>query len=124
MEQLTYEQYRERYIPNWRYIPGNQWNDPNEGWYYNYLNSGHAEEDRKQKEESARKFAEEELKRKEQEEFDYQEGLAEFVNGHYDLEALKYEFRGDIRKAILFWYKNQKSKENVRDMMLNYAESL
>lgn len=35
---LTYEQWREANVPNWRRVPSSGWNDPNEGWYYHYMN--------------------------------------------------------------------------------------
>jgi len=41
-EGLTYEQWKDHYIPNWREVPVNGWNDPEEGWtyeYQKYLNS-------------------------------------------------------------------------------------
>ena len=43
-EKLTYEQYREKFIPNWRNVPSSGWNDTNEGWYYQWLDSGHAKQ--------------------------------------------------------------------------------
>lgn len=33
---MTYEEWREINIPDWRNYPSNGWNDPNEGWYYEY----------------------------------------------------------------------------------------
>lgn len=68
-EQLTFEQYREIYIPNWRNVRCSGWNDPNEGWYYNWLESGHAEECQKQEKEYRQKILEQSTIKKAQEAF-------------------------------------------------------
>jgi len=38
---MSYEAWREKFIPNWRDVPSSGWNDPNEGWYYDWLSSGY-----------------------------------------------------------------------------------
>ena len=123
-EQLTFDQYKDKFIPNWRNIRYSGFCDPNEGWYYQWLESGHAESEVKERRERSSRFAEEDEQRKIQEEADYQEGLVEFTNQLYHLETLKQEYNGDLRKGILDWVKAKKSKDNVRNMMLKYAKEL
>ena len=36
-ENLTFEEFREKYIYNWRQVPCSAFSDPNEGWYYQWL---------------------------------------------------------------------------------------
>lgn len=36
-ERLTFEEFREKYIYNWREVPCNGFNDPNEVWYYQWI---------------------------------------------------------------------------------------
>ena len=34
---LSFEEFREKYIYNWRLVPCSAFSDPNEGWYYQWL---------------------------------------------------------------------------------------
>jgi len=48
-EQLTFEQYLDRYIPDHKSVSYSGFNDPTEGWWYNWIESGHAETERKER---------------------------------------------------------------------------
>ena len=45
-EQLTFEEYLKRYVPNCKTYPCNGYNDPYQDWNYNWIMSGHAEKER------------------------------------------------------------------------------
>lgn len=36
IKEITFEQYKDRYIYLWRSVPCSGWNDPNEGWHYSW----------------------------------------------------------------------------------------
>ncbi len=55
--QLTFDQYRDRNYPQWRVETYSGFADPNEGRYYEWIDSGHAEEERLDKQKRAEEFA-------------------------------------------------------------------
>lgn len=55
-DQLTFEQWLEKYIPNHRDYPCNGYNDPYQEWWYYWMGSGHAEEARLKREAESKEW--------------------------------------------------------------------
>ncbi len=62
-DQLTFEQWLEKYIPNHRSYPCNGHNDPYEVWWHKWINSGHAEAEKAKREEQSREWDRKEKER-------------------------------------------------------------
>lgn len=62
-DQLTFEQWLEKYIPNHRTYPCNGHNDPYEMWWHKWISSGHAEEEKQRQKEQTKEWDRKEKER-------------------------------------------------------------
>ena len=70
--QLTFDQYRDQYYPQWKFECYSGFADPNEGRYYAWIESGHAEVERLEAQMRSQEFARraQDEKQKKQERYD------------------------------------------------------